>query len=209
MLLLNLWIKGAISSCQGSLLKDLLRRSANAPCHWVNLDFSPIVSLSLSFSLSNTHSLSLCYSVSCCLDKHLTGASGRPDNRWQMPAAKSNYCCSICSRGQKKEGENIKQRYFQGSVAVWRRFSCGCCCCCCLSRSARTHSSELLSRSCVERFTAESLVVRWSWSSGCSTQCGRLQKTELSQKLVVSTCSSHKVRLFILMLHTQWITSSS
>lgn len=78
-------------------------------CEWVNL--VSIVTLSLS-SLG---------SVARCLDKHLTAASSRPDNRWRMPAAKSNYFCSICGWGQKKEKESIKL-LFRGSVAVWRTF---------------------------------------------------------------------------------------
>lgn len=48
--------------------------------------------------------------VSCCLDKHLTTVSSRPDNQWQMPTAKSNYFCLMCSwRMEVLGGEKEKQ----------------------------------------------------------------------------------------------------
>lgn len=61
--------------------------------------------------------------VSCCLDKHLTTVSSRPDNQWQMPAAKSNYFCLMCSwrmevLGGGERKANLKP-FFSGSLAVW------------------------------------------------------------------------------------------
>lgn len=48
--------------------------------------------------------------VSCCLDKHLTTMSSRPDNQWQMPAAKSNYFCLMCSWGMEVLGGRKKSK---------------------------------------------------------------------------------------------------